>query len=94
MICYQVMRISSKTKEGVPELWEKMLEYRDQSLESGTFYSLREKQHIIWMWNHLRDNIMSVFQEHPAIKEKLSALEQQVCRCFIHMIHVTCLQFL
>lgn len=75
---FKVLRISSLTKDGIPELWEKMAEYKKRMLESGEMERKREKQHKVWMWNHIRDNIMTLFKHHPSIKQKIPRLEHMV----------------
>lgn len=67
--------MSSVTKEGLPELWEKMKDYRDKMTLSGDLERMREKQHVKWMHNHIRDNIKVLFNEHPAIKRLTPKLE-------------------
>ena len=74
------MRISSLTKEGVPELWNMMLEYQTQSLENGSFFEIRQKQHVVWMWSHIKDEIMAVFLDHPLVKERLERIKNQVAK--------------
>ena len=74
------MRISSKTKEGIPELWTKMQEFRDKMEETGRFETVRENQHTVWMWNHIRDNIMKLFMKHPTISANAPKLEKQVAK--------------
>ena len=45
MLFMQVTRISSVTKEGIPELWEKMQEFRKTMVETGLLETKRERQH-------------------------------------------------
>ena len=74
------MRISSLTKEGIPELWDRMSEFQKRMLESGEMERKRERQHKIWMWNHIRDNIMTLFKYHPAVKQQIPRLEILVAK--------------
>ena len=74
------MRISSKTNEGIPELWNKMQEFRDKMGETGRLEMIREKQHTIWMWNHIKDNVMKLFVKHPTISTHAEKIEQQVAK--------------
>ncbi len=76
----QVMRISSKTKEGIPELWNKMEEFRDTMGASGHLEITRQKQHTVWMWNQIKDNIMKLFVRNPAVSAAVDKLEQQVSK--------------
>lgn len=74
------MRISSLTKEGLPELWEKIKEFREKSTESGSLERKRQRQQTVWMWNHIRDNIMSLFKKHPPIARKIPKYEHLVAK--------------
>ncbi|CAH1777511.1 unnamed protein product [Owenia fusiformis] len=74
----KVTRISSLTKEGVPELWDMMMSYHDAMLTSGEMEHKREKQHKIWMWNHIKENIMDLFKQHPFVKSQIADLEYKV----------------
>ena len=42
---------------------------------SGELERKREKQHVKWMHNHIRDNIKVLFNEHPAVKRLTPKLE-------------------
>ena len=74
------MRVSSTTKEGIPELWTKMQEFRDRMEDAGHLEVVREKQHVIWMWNHIKDNIMKLFTKHPAVSANADKVQQQVAK--------------
>lgn len=74
----KVTRISSKTKEGIVELWEKMKEFRKVSLESGELEVKRMNQQKIWMWNHIRNEIIDIFKNHTRVKEEINSLEKYV----------------
>ena len=73
-------RISSLTKEGIPELWEKMLEYETVMTESGEFEEKRRRQHTVWMWSHIKDRIMEEFLNNPNVQPQVKQLEAQVKR--------------
>ncbi len=57
-----------------------MEQYQGKMVDSGEIDLIREKQHTVWMWNQIRDNIMQVFKEHPAVKPKIARLEHQVAK--------------
>jgi LAO/AO transport system kinase len=69
------MGVSSVTKQGLPELWEKMEDFRSKLTLSGDLERRREKQHVLWMRNQIRDNILQLFNEHPAVKQLTPKLE-------------------
>ncbi|KAM4709409.1 methylmalonic aciduria type A protein, mitochondrial isoform 1-T3 [Discoglossus pictus] len=74
----QVMRISTKRGEGISELWKKMLEYQSSMLASGELISKRRSQQRVWMWNLIQENVLLHFRNHPAVKDQIPLLEEQV----------------
>ncbi|KAL4230522.1 hypothetical protein ACF0H5_010904 [Mactra antiquata] len=76
----QVVRISSLTKEGIPELWESIQTYNISVLQAGEFWRKRQKQHKIWMWNYVKDHIMDLFVKHSEVREKINDTEDKVAR--------------
>lgn len=75
---YQVVRVSSQTRQGVPELWDVMLQFRDAMLTSGELQFRRSEQQKVWLWNLIQENALRHFQEHPAVREALPRMERQV----------------
>ncbi|XP_055014478.1 methylmalonic aciduria type A protein, mitochondrial-like [Boleophthalmus pectinirostris] len=76
----KVVRASSYTNEGIPEVWAKMELYRDTMLSSGELQARRQAQQRVWMWNLIQENVLSHFQTHPAVREALPRLEERVTR--------------
>ncbi|KAM9330458.1 methylmalonic aciduria type A protein, mitochondrial [Gastrophryne carolinensis] len=74
----QVTRISAKTGEGIPELWKKICEFQESMLSGGELLSKRRTQQKVWMWNLIQENVLLHFKTHPAIKDKIPLLEEQV----------------
>ena len=61
-------------------MWKKMQEFREKMSETRSLELIREKQHTIWMWNHVRDNIMKLFSKHPTVSANAEKLQQQVAK--------------
>lgn len=76
----KVVRVSSQTGEGVPELWETMAGYRDITLASGGLAARRTAQQRVWMWSLIQENVLQHFQNHPAVRAELPLLEARVTR--------------
>ncbi|KAJ0033702.1 hypothetical protein NQD34_000809 [Periophthalmus magnuspinnatus] len=76
----KVVRASSYTNEGIPEVWAKMELYRDTMLSSGELQARRQAQQRVWMWSLIQENVLSHFQTHPAVREALPRLEERVTR--------------
>ncbi|XP_056136933.1 methylmalonic aciduria type A protein, mitochondrial [Lampris incognitus] len=76
----KVVRVSSQTGEGIPELWAKMESYQDTMLASGELQGRRRAQQKVWMWSLIQENVLCHFQNHPAVREELPLLEDRVTR--------------
>uniref|UniRef100_A0A3Q2P3V1 Metabolism of cobalamin associated A n=1 Tax=Fundulus heteroclitus TaxID=8078 RepID=A0A3Q2P3V1_FUNHE len=76
----KVVRASSYTSEGIPEVWAKMAAYRDAMLSSGELQGRRRAQQKVWMWSLIQENVLWHFQTHPSVRETLPGLEQKVTR--------------
>nr|XP_022326557.1 methylmalonic aciduria type A protein, mitochondrial-like [Crassostrea virginica] len=74
----QVLRISSLTKEGIPELWEKFCEFREIMSRTGDLDRKRASQKKIWMWNYIKDHIMDLFRSHPGVRGQIGVMEDRV----------------
>eukprot|EP00096_Caligus_rogercresseyi_P008878 TRINITY_DN2892_c0_g1_i1.p1 TRINITY_DN2892_c0_g1~~TRINITY_DN2892_c0_g1_i1.p1 ORF type:complete len:346 (-),score=114.21 TRINITY_DN2892_c0_g1_i1:477-1514(-) len=74
----KVKMMSSRTKDGLPEVWEKIQEYRSVMTENGELRRRRSIQHKKWMWNYINDKLIREFNDHPVIKNERSRLEKQV----------------
>jgi len=57
----KVLKISSRTKEGIPELWNVLQEFHKKMIQTGELFETRRKQQRIWMWNHITQHIIQVF---------------------------------
>uniref|UniRef100_A0A672KTS9 Metabolism of cobalamin associated A n=1 Tax=Sinocyclocheilus grahami TaxID=75366 RepID=A0A672KTS9_SINGR len=74
----KVVRISSQTGQGVPELWNTMLQFRDAMLSSGELPVHRQTQQKVWLWNLIQENALCHFQQHPAVRAELPEMERRV----------------
>lgn len=76
----EVVRASSHTNEGIPEVWAMLESYRDAMLASGELQGRRRGQQKVWMWSLIQDNALAHFQNHPSVRGALPQLEQRVTR--------------
>jgi len=74
----KVLRISSLTKDGLPELWDVMKEFHQTMIQTGEIYETRRKQQRVWMWNHITQHIIQVFRNDPKVKIHIRDIERQV----------------
>lgn len=77
---HQVVRASSHSGEGIPEVWAKMESYRGAMLSSGELQARRRDQQKVWMWSLIQENVLGHFQNHPSVREALPHLEERVTR--------------
>ena len=73
-----MVRASSHTGEGIPEVWAKMESYRDAKLASRELQGRRRAQQKVWMWSLIQENVLCHFQNHPSVREALPHLEEKV----------------
>ncbi|XP_072533238.1 methylmalonic aciduria type A protein, mitochondrial [Salminus brasiliensis] len=74
----KVVRVSSQTGQGVPELWDVMLQFRDAMLASSELQVRRREQQKVWLWSLIQENALQHFREHPAVQAGLPEMEQRV----------------
>lgn len=67
----RVKRVSSKQKEGIADVWKKMLEFHETMMDTEKFFDSRKLQKQIWMWNHIQSNILLKFKQNKEINEQL-----------------------
>lgn len=77
---FQVMRASSQTNEGIPEVWAAMQSYQDAMLASGELQGRRQAQHKVWMWSLIQENVLLHFRNHPGVRGALPQLEEKVTK--------------
>lgn len=76
----EVTRISSLTKDGIPELWDLMEKFHVIMTESSELQRKRQLQKKIWMWSFIQNNIMDMFKSHPAVHDQILTVEQEVMK--------------
>lgn len=75
-----VLRCSSVTGEGIPEVWEAVGQAVAALRASGELAELRRRQVVAWMWDEIDDALGRRFREAPAVREALTGLEDAVAR--------------
>ncbi|XP_026852360.2 methylmalonic aciduria type A protein, mitochondrial isoform X1 [Electrophorus electricus] len=76
----KVLRVSSQTGQGIQELWDVMLQFRDGALLSGDLQARRQEQQKVWLWNLIQEHALSHFREHPAVRTGLAEMERGVAQ--------------
>lgn len=70
--------MSARTGDGIEKAWEKMQQFYNIMLDNGELEQRRCKQHVIWMWNHIKEQIMGRFKSNPDVQEQLHYYEKLV----------------
>ena len=70
--------MSAHTGEGIEKAWETMQNFHNIMLENGDLEQRRREQHVIWMWNHIKDQIMGRFKSNPDVQGELHYYEKLV----------------
>jgi LAO/AO transport system kinase len=73
-----VLAYSALTGNGLPELWETIIDHRQRMTNSGELAARRREQQVKWMWAMLEDRMFSHLRSDPALKTKLPKLEAAV----------------
>ncbi|XP_060634864.2 methylmalonic aciduria type A protein, mitochondrial isoform X2 [Anolis sagrei] len=74
----KVMRISAKTGEGITDIWDNMIEFRELMLTSGELLTKRKRQQKVWMWNVIQESMLYHFRNHSAVRDQIPLLEGKV----------------
>jgi LAO/AO transport system kinase len=75
-----VMTCSSTEKSGIAEIWEKILDYKQKSMESGFFRQNRSLQSLNWMYETINDQLKQHFYHHPVLKASVTEMEGKVLK--------------
>lgn len=74
----RVLACSAEQGSGIAEIWQTILEFREQMIAGGFFDENRRRQAGYWLHEALVSGLQSAFFQHPAVREKLAALEPEV----------------
>jgi len=74
----RVVTCSALTREGVPEIWEAVLEHRALMESNGWFDRHRSEQALEWMREALLFGLEQEIRRDPAVGRRLGAVQQDV----------------
>jgi len=74
----QVLTCSAVTKTGIVDIWDKIGEYKKQTVQNGYFSEQRNRQSIFWMHETIQEQVKRSFYQHPLIKGKIAEMESSV----------------
>jgi LAO/AO transport system kinase len=73
-----VVTCSATTREGVPEVWQAVLEHRDLLERNGWLERHRREQALEWMREALLHGLEQELRRDQAIADRMGAMEQEV----------------
>lgn len=79
-----VLPISGLQGEGLPELWDKVVEHREHLVTSGELESRRREQRRQWLWSVVEEDLLNAFRRHPRVAEHLLEMEKGVVEGTLH----------
>jgi GTPase len=74
----RVLAASGQTGAGVDAVWQMVLAHRDALSGSGEGAARRREQTRAWMWSLVDEGLLRAFRAHPAVSERIPALEEDV----------------
>lgn len=74
----QVKLLSSKTGEGMEDVWKIMEEFHKTLLQNGELDRRRAAQRKKWMWNYIQDQLLRMFNQHPGVLSRRLEMEELV----------------
>lgn len=74
----RVELVSAIKNDGMDRVWAAVEEYRAALTPTGELEQTRAHQSLAWMWNEIREGLISAFKETPAVRLRLPSLEEEV----------------
>ena len=74
----EVTLCSAYTKQGVPELWNKVMDYVSFTKQNGYFYHKRQQQLLRIMTEAIENGLRDRFYSTPGIDERIEELKQAI----------------
>lgn len=69
---------SAVTGDGVAKIWEVIEDFREKTAASGAFAQRRREQAREWLHALITEQLRDLFYNHPAVQERLPAVEKAV----------------
>jgi LAO/AO transport system kinase len=74
----RVAAVSAVSGEGVPELWQLVLEHHGALEASGELEARRRHQAREWLWSLVDEGLDAAFRGHPEVARRIPGLEADV----------------
>lgn len=73
-----VLQLSALEGWGLAEFWQTVSDFRDRQAQSGRLAARRREQDQRWMWERIEAGLRQRFRQHPAVRQALPALADDV----------------
>ena len=74
----EVLQLSALKGTGLAAFWQSVQAFRERRTASGAFTQRRQQQEQAWMWERIEAGLRQSFREHPAVRQALPALSDDV----------------
>jgi LAO/AO transport system kinase len=74
----QVLQLSALKGSGLEAFWRTVNTFREQRQASGALVARRHAQDRAWMWERIEAGLRQRFRQHPAVREALPQLTDDV----------------
>jgi len=74
----EVVPCSALEAKGMGKIWSLVEKFRKHTQENGFWVQQRKQQAVHWLEESIREQLYGLFYGHPAVKEQLSHVEQEV----------------
>ena len=74
----QILKISSKTNEGIDTTWQSLQKFKETMIENNAFQERRSAQQKAWMWQYIQHRLVESFRQNTDLQQKHIAYEALV----------------
>ena len=74
----QILKISSKTNEGIDNTWHTLQKFKETMIENNAFQERRSAQQKAWMWQYIQHRLVEAFRQNTDLRQKHVAYEALV----------------
>ncbi len=74
----QVLQLSALKNTGLDDFWAAVTRFRELQTANGRLASRRHAQDQAWMWERIEAGLRQRFRDHPAVREALPAITDDV----------------
>lgn len=74
----KVTTCSAITEKGIPEIWDIIQDYIEQTKSNGYFEDKRNRQSKHWMYDTITNQLTEHFYDNPAVKKEQEKIERKV----------------